>query len=130
MTSIVNGIHPLKSPASLKTQRTPSFSRDGLIGSAHKARNMSQSSDHRPDALTNGVHKPSSDEGSNPLKRRNTDAGVDYPRRRATIAVRFFGPLDDNPAPADLAQGSSLTTAIVRSVSLSQVSLRWNQAQV
>ncbi|KAI8250286.1 Echinocandin B biosynthetic cluster transcription factor ecdB [Colletotrichum sp. SAR11_239] len=86
MTSIVNGIHPLKSPASLKTQRTPSFSRDGLISSAHKARNMSQSSDHRPDALTNGVHKPSSDEGSNPLKRRNTDAGVDYPRRRATIA--------------------------------------------
>ncbi|KAG7136096.1 Depudecin biosynthesis cluster-specific transcription activator like protein [Verticillium longisporum] len=32
------------------------------------------------------MNKTPSDEGSNPLKRRNTDAGVDYPRRRATIA--------------------------------------------
>ena len=28
------------------------------------------------------------DDSSNPLKRRATDNGVDYPRRRATIAVR------------------------------------------
>lgn len=34
----------------------------------------------------NGSQKAPSDEGTNPLKRRNTDATVDYPRRRATIA--------------------------------------------
>ncbi|KDN70587.1 hypothetical protein CSUB01_02028 [Colletotrichum sublineola] len=84
--SLTNGIHTLKSPASLKTQRTPSFSRDGILGSAQKARNMSQSSENRPEALTNGMNKAPSDEGSNPLKRRNTDVGIDYPRRRATIA--------------------------------------------
>lgn len=89
--SLSNGIHPLKSPSSLKTQRTPSFSRDGILGSAQKARNMSQSSDNRPDSLANGVNKPPSDEGSNPLKRRNTDVGIDYPRRRATIAVCATG---------------------------------------
>lgn len=86
--SMTNGIHPLKSPASLKTQRTSSFSRDGILGSAQKARNMSQSSDNRPDALANGMNQQHSDDGSNPLKRRNTDVGIDYPRRRATIAVR------------------------------------------
>jgi len=39
--------------------------------------------------MTNGLqNRPTSDDGINPLKRRSTDAGVDYPRRRATIAVR------------------------------------------
>jgi hypothetical protein len=87
----INGA-ALKSPTSLKTQRTPSFSREGILGSAQKARNLSQSSENRPDTIiTNGVHKAPSidDDSSNPLKRRNTDAGVDYPRRRATIAVRI-----------------------------------------
>lgn len=76
----------LKSPTSLKSGRAPSFSREGILGSAQKARNLSQSSDNRPD--TNGNQH--SDDGSiNPLKRRNTGAdSVDYPRRRATIAVR------------------------------------------
>jgi len=89
LSAVTNG-NPIKSPISLKTQRTPSFSREGILGSAQKARNLSQSSENRPDGVPNGVHKAPSvgEESSNPLKRRNTDAGVDYPRRRATIAVR------------------------------------------
>ncbi|KAK3353120.1 hypothetical protein B0T25DRAFT_568347 [Lasiosphaeria hispida] len=81
-----NGVHSLKSPTSLKSARTPSFSREGILGSAQKARNLSQSSENRPENVSNGLQKAPSDEGINPLKRRNTDAGVDYPRRRATIA--------------------------------------------
>ena len=41
--------------------------------------------------MTNGLQNRqngNSDDGINPLKRRSTDAGIDYPRRRATIAVR------------------------------------------
>ncbi|PSS02287.1 hypothetical protein BD289DRAFT_458135 [Coniella lustricola] len=75
---------PLKSPSALKSQRQASFSREGILGSAQKARNMSQSSESRQEAIS--MQKESSEEGTNPLKRRNTDAGVDYPRRRATIA--------------------------------------------
>ncbi|KAI1396812.1 hypothetical protein F4819DRAFT_115353 [Hypoxylon fuscum] len=73
----------LKSPTSVKAQRT-SFSREGILGSAQKARNLSQT-EIRTDQ-SNGMAKAPSDEGGNPLKRRNTDATVDYPRRRATIA--------------------------------------------
>ncbi|RGP73462.1 hypothetical protein FSPOR_2044 [Fusarium sporotrichioides] len=77
----------LKSPISYKNQRTPSFSRDAMMGTSQKSRHLSQSSDNnRPDNMSNGGQKVSSDEGSNPLKRRNTETGVDYPRRRATIA--------------------------------------------
>ncbi|KAM0297789.1 hypothetical protein HYE67_003274 [Fusarium culmorum] len=73
----------LKSPISYKNQRTPSFS----MVTSQKSRHLSQSSDNnRPDNMSNGGQKVSSDEGSNPLKRRNTETGVDYPRRRATIA--------------------------------------------
>lgn len=90
--------HALKSPNSAKTQRTPSFSRDGILGSVQKVRNMSQSSENHG-SETNGMQKVPSDEGINPLKRRNTDAGVDYPRRRATIAV-----CDQPPEPV-LAKG-------------------------
>lgn len=79
----------LKSPTALKSQRQ-SFSREGILGSAQKARNMSQSSDNRPESIA--VQQDGSDDGGNPLKRRNTDAGLDYPRRRATIAVRPFKP--------------------------------------
>ncbi|KAK0629809.1 hypothetical protein B0T17DRAFT_506329 [Bombardia bombarda] len=82
-----NGGNSLKSPTALKSARTPSFSREGILGSAQKARNLSQSSENRLDDVSNGLQNAHSDEGSiNPLKRRNTDAGVDYPRRRATIA--------------------------------------------
>lgn len=31
--------------------------------------------------------KESDEDSGNPLKRKSTDGGVDYPRRRATIAV-------------------------------------------
>lgn len=84
-----NGVHALKSPSTLKSARPPNFSREGILGSAQKARNLSQSSDNRPDSVSNDIKTQSGDEGMNPLKRRNTgaDTGVDYPRRRATIAV-------------------------------------------
>ncbi len=79
----------LKSPTSDKLQRVPSFGRDGILGAVGKARNLSQSSsDAKPDM--NGLQNAASDDGVNPLKRRNTDATVDYPRRRATIAVRWL----------------------------------------
>ncbi len=92
LTGGSNGANSLKSPNSLKAARTPSFSREGILGSAQKARNLSQSSDNRPDAIPNGIPKSTSEESINPLKRRNTDAAVDYPRRRATIAVRGTPP--------------------------------------
>lgn len=72
------------------------FGREGgILGSAQKARNLSQSSGDR-EQIVNGIHgrQPvngaptnGSEDGGNPLKRRSTDAGIDYPRRRATIAV-------------------------------------------
>jgi len=87
----VNGNGTLNSPNSLKSpnaRRVQSFSREGILGSAQKARNLSQSSGDR-ESLTNGLNqnRQNSDDGINPLKRRSTDAGIDYPRRRATIAV-------------------------------------------
>lgn len=89
LTAIPNGVTPMKSPNDFKMQRTPSIStpsisREGILGAAQKARNASQVTD-----IANGIARPPSDEGSNPLKRRNTntDIGIDYPRRRATIAV-------------------------------------------
>lgn len=87
----ING-SSLKSPTGLKPQRNPSFSREGILGSAQKARNLSQATEQSSSSTlgANGIQKSPSDEGSiNPLKRRNTDATVDYPRRRATIAVGF-----------------------------------------
>lgn len=90
LSATSNGV--IKSPNSLKSptdRRGLSFSREGILGSAQKARNLSQSSGDR-DSTTNGngmQNRKDSDDGINPLKRRNTDAGSDYPRRRATIAV-------------------------------------------
>ncbi|KAL2111554.1 hypothetical protein VUR80DRAFT_9837 [Thermomyces stellatus] len=76
-----------KSATAIK-QRAASFSREGILGAAQKARNFSQTSDTRPDVMSGSNQaKTPSDEGSiNPLKRRNPDSSVDYPRRRATIA--------------------------------------------
>lgn len=81
---------PLKSPGSHKASsngRALSFSREGILGSAQKARNLSQSSGDRESASAALQNRKDSDDGINPLKRRSTDAGTDYPRRRATIAV-------------------------------------------
>lgn len=75
----------LKSPSIAKTKRQASFSREGILGSAQLASNMSQSSENRLESIA--MQNEGSDDGVNPLKRRNTDAGLDYPRRRATIAV-------------------------------------------
>ncbi|CAJ2513886.1 Uu.00g020050.m01.CDS01 [Anthostomella pinea] len=72
----------LKSPTAVKSQRIASFSREGILGSAQKTRNLSQTTEQ----ASNGMQKDLSDDGINPLKRRNTDATIDYPRRRATIA--------------------------------------------
>ena len=83
----VNENSSLKSPTVRRLANN--FSRQGVLGSAHKERNLSQSSGDR-EFMTNGDQSQNghaSDEGINPLKRRNTDAGIDYPRRRATIAV-------------------------------------------
>ena len=85
-----NNVHdspnPVKSP---NARRAAQFSREGILGSAQKARNLSQSSGER-ESMTNGLQNgnaQNSQDGTNPLKRRSTDGGVDYPRRRATIAV-------------------------------------------
>lgn len=83
-----NSPNPVKSP---NTRRVAHFSREGILGSAQKARNLSQSSGER-ESMTNGLQNgnvQNSDDGINPLKRRSTDAAIDYPRRRATIAVRI-----------------------------------------
>lgn len=85
LTAVPNGSNiGLKSPNDPNPHHTPTITREGILGAAQKARNAAQVSD----SFSNGL-APSSDDGSNPLKRRNTDAGVDYPRRRATIAVRL-----------------------------------------
>ncbi len=84
----------LKSPSTFSpdSRRGLSFSREGILGSAQKARNLSQSSGDR-DSATAALQtsQKDSDDGINPLKRRSTDAGTDYPRRRATIAVCASG---------------------------------------
>ena len=87
-----NGNHTLNSPNPVKSpnaRRVAHFTREGILGSAHKARNLSQSSGDR-ESMTNGLqngNRQNSEDAANPLKRRSTDGGVDYPRRRATIAV-------------------------------------------
>lgn len=72
-----------QSPSDFRLQRAPSSTREGLPSAAQKARNHSQIT------AENIFQSQQSDEGSNPLKRRNTstETGADYPRRRATIAV-------------------------------------------
>lgn len=99
LSSVTNGaVNSIKSPTAIKTQRAASFSREGILGAAQKARNLSQPNDTRSDSLLGGNHKgQQSDDGSssNPLKRRNPDSTPDYPRRRATIAVR--------PGPTNIA---------------------------
>ena len=114
----LNSPNPLKSP---NARRVQNFSREGILGSAQKARNLSQSSGDR-ESMTNGLNqnRQPSDDGINPLKRRSTDAGIDYPRRRATIAVRFL--------PCQLCR--LLTFVAVRDMSFSQVKMRWDQTQV
>lgn len=99
-----NGNGALKTPNSLASpsdRRAQSFSRDGILGSAQKTRGLSQSSQDRKtnhfvgnqNGNSNGSNgsnsgaKDSGDDGINPLKRKSTDGGNDYPRRRATIAV-------------------------------------------
>lgn len=120
----ING-SSVKSPTGLKPLRNPSFSREGILGSAQKARNLSQASDQQGSGIigTNGLQKSPSDEGSiNPLKRRNTDATVDYPRRRATIAVGFSQRLPRFWCLADL--------SIVRSMSLPKVAVRRHKTKM
>lgn len=74
----------MKPASHSKNQRTMSFTRDGAVGSNQKVRYPSQSSEA---ISSSGAQHVVSDDGSNPLKRRNIDTSVDYPRRRATIAV-------------------------------------------
>jgi hypothetical protein len=88
-TSHNNSPNPIKSP---NARRVAHFSRDGILGSAQRARNLSQSSGER-ESMSNGLqngHRQESEDAANPLKRRSTDGAVDYPRRRATIAVGYL----------------------------------------
>ncbi|KAH8681526.1 hypothetical protein BX600DRAFT_375253 [Xylariales sp. PMI_506] len=87
LNTTING-STLKSPSATKTARAAAgFSREGILGSSASQKGlMTQSTEARSDQTANGNHKNSGDESTNPLKRRNTDATVDYPRRRATIA--------------------------------------------
>ncbi|KAJ5040604.1 uncharacterized protein L3040_006253 [Drepanopeziza brunnea f. sp. 'multigermtubi'] len=78
--------NPLKSPNSRRMQI---LARDGILGSGQKVRNLSQSSGDREPVINGAQHRPNSDDGIDPLKRRITDAGIDYPRRRATIACEI-----------------------------------------
>lgn len=59
-----------------------------LGGPSQRTRNPSQSSENNFDNMSNGAQKARAEDALNPLKRRNVDTGIDYPRRRATIAVR------------------------------------------
>ncbi|CAG8982045.1 hypothetical protein HYALB_00013836 [Hymenoscyphus albidus] len=79
-------LNPLKSPNS---RRMAGFSREGILGSAQKARNLSQSSGDREPITNSNGNRQFDDDGITPMKRRNTDAGIDYPRRRATIACEI-----------------------------------------
>jgi hypothetical protein len=93
LTLATNGNGHLNSPSSLKSpngRRVAQFSREGILGSAQKTRNLSRTSPDR-ELMTNVVqNRQNSDDGTNPLKRRSTDAAIDYPRRRATIAVSNY----------------------------------------
>ncbi|RDW61573.1 putative c6 zinc finger-containing protein [Coleophoma crateriformis] len=88
-----NGNGPIPSPSlkSPTSRKTANFAREGILGSAEKARNLSQSSVDRDSVKSalNSNEQTGSDDGMNPLKRRNTDAGLEYPRRRATIACEI-----------------------------------------
>lgn len=94
-----NGLNSphLSSPKTINSpngRRFQNFTREGILGSAHKARNLSQSSGDR-ESIANSILRQNgnnTDDGINPLKRRSTDAGLDYPRRRATIAVGHSSP--------------------------------------
>lgn len=124
LSSASNGsVNTIKSPATIK-QRAASFSREGILGAAQKARNLSQTSDTRPDIMSGSNQaKTPSDEGSiNPLKRRNPDSSVDYPRRRATIAVRYRIP------PLEVRR--MLTTVVVRGLPVPQITMRRHEAKV
>ena len=119
LTAITNGagMAGIKSPSDLKSQRNnTSFSRDGILGAAHKARTMSQQNaiDISANGSTGSASKSGDDiDNLNPLKRRNTDVGVDYPRRRATIAVRH----------SVLPGVTKLTALTVRSVPFEKVTV-------
>ena len=70
--------HPLRSP-------TGSLSAEGILGNAGRQRHMSTSSMDR-DVAIEGIDIPTSEPRPNPRKRPSSDA-LEYPRRRATIAV-------------------------------------------
>jgi hypothetical protein len=71
---------PLKSP-------NGSFSADGLFSSMLHRESMTQSDTERDSAIEDGMDLgPNNESRPNPKKRPSSDA-IEYPRRRATIAV-------------------------------------------
>lgn len=76
----------MKSPSDFKAKRTMSTGRDVKTNNhpTVRSRLLSQSSDTAP---ATSLHLGSDDGLFSSLKRKISDSAVDYPRRRATIAV-------------------------------------------
>lgn len=80
----------MKSPADFKFKRTMSASREVKVTNAGARSHMlSQASDTAPTA---SLQLANDDELLSSLKRKISDSAVDYPRRRATIAVSKHSP--------------------------------------
>jgi hypothetical protein len=122
--SISNGAS-LISPNSLKTSsnhRTLSFDRERIAGSTQKVRSLTQSSGDRESAAAGLQSRKDSDEATNGLKRKITDAESDQPSRRARATIAVSNRLSG--------QFSILIQSSVRSLQVSKISLRWVKAQM
>jgi hypothetical protein len=88
----------MKTPSMLSPpeKRSLTFARDGILG-AQKVRKLSRTSSDRDvmqyrKAPSNNKKSSDSDDGFSSLKRKTPESGIDYPRRRATIAVGTLDP--------------------------------------
>lgn len=88
LATLPNGIASIQ-PTGQKVSRSRNLTRDSIIGTAEVNGGFSNPPDHSLDDMSNGGQKGPNEDASNPLKRRNVDSSVDYPRRRATIAVCY-----------------------------------------
>jgi hypothetical protein len=85
---VENGYGDLKTPTRPMKSPNGSFNADGIFGNGRGQRNsMTQSDTERENAVEDGMELgPSHETRPNPKKRPSSDA-IEYPRRRATIAV-------------------------------------------
>lgn len=98
-TASVTSNGSMKTPINgLRSPLLGDLGADGILGgSLGRSRTMSVSSLDQPDLAVDGIDIPTSDPRPNPKKRPSTDA-LEYPRRRATIAVS----MDSDPRSAVL----------------------------